>query len=229
MVGDEHAARDQSAVPLAILVGQRMRIQQRIPRILVDDVLEVVDQMAIARPHRPARRVENSTAMADGVVVVRRLLVGSGIQEHQLVPLADDRPLGRAARGTCRHLEPFVRMGNPYLPGYSSPDRGDIGRLDRSRDPAAKLALRPDVHGFGEPPELQVVLQQPLMDLLAQGGDLGAQHLNLVIVALRGLLCRLLHRTYRALQRVKLRGQAIRHGKERPHRPKKTTNAHAAF
>ena len=174
VIGHEDAARDKLPVPCAIFVGQGMGVEKRIARVLVDDILEVVDQVAIPRSDRPLRRVENAASVAHRVVVARGPRVRRGVQQNELVPLAHDRPVDSATRGTRRQCKPLIRNAGRTI-GCRRRFRANALRWHNRWHPATQRRAVVAVGKHLQTPKLQVVLEQPFSDLVAQRCDLAAQ------------------------------------------------------
>ena len=132
-----------------------MGVEKRIASVLVDDILEVFDEVAIPRCDGSSRRVQNAASVTHRVVVARGPLVGCRVQQNELVPLADDHPVGGTAGGTRRQLEPLI-SGAARVP-ITRPNVVDRRRqrhttAERQRPIAAVDERR-------QPSELQMVLK----------------------------------------------------------------------
>ena len=94
---------------------------------------------------------------------------------------------------------------------------------------SAELASVTQVDDFGQPPQLQVVLQQPFTRLLPQRPDLGTEILDFVTLPLGCFFSEGLDGADGTLEPAKLRRQLFRHREERTRRSSETTNLHAPF
>src|SRR5688572_2054107 len=115
MVGDEDARSYQRTQTIAIGLGERQRVQQRVGdravrSALAGDFTEVAQQVAVTLADRPPLREQEAAGMADRVVVPHRLLIWRRRQEQQLVPLADNGRRRMTATRTLLEDDPVAPL-----------------------------------------------------------------------------------------------------------------------
>ena len=109
--------------------------------------------------------------MAEGVVVAAGALVGSGVEQDEFIPLAHDRPVGRAADGAARECQPvLVRERRTRLS-----ERRRVA--DRERRPLAhhRWRLGTPFDKRGDARHLQVLLCEVAIEFVANACDLAFQ------------------------------------------------------